>query len=129
MTKRAAAVWQKKIPERTYIAIEDLANKLGLLEFDVLLWLVSDDPELALDHRNRPCVPADYAETYSTKADYQVALRKALLAEQERRRNDEAVGLDEKLEIIRLELLKQYKVYILDLQKFHLGTSHDQCYQ
>ena len=71
----------KKEPTKKYIAIDDLAHELGLLDSDVISWVAIDQPELTHDHRGRPCISTSYLDKYSQSKQYLRALRNSITAQ------------------------------------------------
>jgi hypothetical protein len=105
----------KRKPE--YIAIEDLAHELGLLETDLHLWLSMDAPAFVYDHRNRPCVDLSFRDRYSHHIDYPNAFRNSLVAQidesndAKRHRNQHSQR--------RKKTIERYKNLIKELSRLH----------
>jgi hypothetical protein len=115
-----------KSKDNQYIAVKDLAGRLGLLEDDVIHWLSRDMPKPKRDHRDRPTVPLEFLDRYSTCAEYTTALKRALASERSYRESDD-LKISLKLKNERAELLDIYDVYIEDLEKLHrkyLGSAN-----
>lgn len=102
-----------------YIAIEDLASRLGLLEEDVRKWLERDSAATRSDYRGRPSVSSDFIEQYANDARYANARSKALLIEKAAKKFDRNETISQRLKIKRLRLLDEYDSYISDLEIIH----------
>jgi hypothetical protein len=110
---------KKNKSKATYIAIEDLVSRLGLLEEDVRKWLKKDGADIQSDYRGRPSVPSDFLERYSNDKRYANARSKALLIEKAAKKFDNNERIKQRLKTKRLSLINEYDSYISDLEKIH----------
>lgn len=99
------------------IAIEDLASKLGLSTIQVQLWVQKDKEKILHDFRGRLAVSDKLLEKYSSSADYELAFRKAISAENMAKQNHK--GMYEQLKIERFKLLKFYESCFRKLASIH----------
>jgi hypothetical protein len=107
----------KKEPTKKYIAIDDLAHDLGLLDSDVISWVAIDHPELTHDHRGRPCISTCFLDKYSQSKQYLRALRNSIASqvdESAARSNQRA-----QLRKERKDLISSYEDFIKELEDFH----------
>lgn len=104
-------------PNQSKVAIEDLAFELGLIEADVRLWLMSDNPEVWRDHRGRLSVDAKFRDAYSNHPDYLNALRRSLNSERNHH-NKSLPQAESNLQEIS-STIERYERIILELKKFH----------
>jgi len=107
----------KKEQRKEYIALDDLAHDLGLLESDVISWLAIDRPALTYDHRGRRCVSSKFLDQYSRKQEYLSALRNSFASqvdESAARSNQRA-----QLRKERKDLISSYEDFIKELEDLH----------
>jgi hypothetical protein len=105
---------QKKV---RYIAIEDLATDLGVLERDLRAMVKDLSPPLGADHRGREAVPETCIPDLISREDYLRAVQSALLGEREARnqtREDDAA-----FRRYRAALLASYRPLIAELERVH----------
>lgn len=101
-----------------YIAVEDIASDLGILETDLLRILKPLSPPIQRDHRGRVAVPVSYIEMISCSDEYPGALTRALSTEAKARSEDRK-GADSVLHQRRAQLLSQYEPWISELEAIH----------
>lgn len=102
----------------TYIAVDDLIGRLGLLEVDVCSWLHRDKPKIRKDFRGRISVPLEFLEKYSTSAEYKEAFNRAVAAERSSCEADKS-RIAPRLKMERNKLLDDYDICIGDLECIH----------
>lgn len=107
-----------KQTKTTYIAIEDLIRRLGLLDEDVLSWIKRDNPQITLDHRGRKSVLISFLEKYSLEEDYTKAFYKAVAVERYIRDSDNS-GANLNFKQARSKLLDTYEAYISIIESIH----------
>lgn len=104
--------------EVRYVAVEDLATDLGVMERDLRAMIRDLAPPIRPDHRGREAVPATCISDLTSREDYPGAVQRALLAEQQARnqsREDDAA-----LRQHRAELLASYRTLIAELERVHV---------
>ena len=100
-----------------FIAIDDLAHDLGLLDSDVMAWVAIDQPELTRDHRGRLCISTSFLDKYSRSEQYSSALRKSIASQV-----DESVDQADQgpqLRNEREDAISLYEGFIKDLEELH----------
>ena len=101
-----------------YIAIEDLATDLGVIDRDLRAMIRDLSPPLSADHRGRKAVPESCVSDLISREDYPRAVHRALLAEgQTRNRTSEN---DAALRQHRAALLASYRPLIAELERLHV---------
>lgn len=101
-----------------YIASEDIASDLGILDADLWRILKPLSPSIQRDHRGRVAVPATYVQKISSSDEYPGALARARLAESQVKSEDRK-WVDSVLRQRRAELLNQYAPWISELEAIH----------
>ena len=102
-----------------YIAIEDLAVDLGIIEWDLMQMIGHLSPPIRLDYRGRKAVPITCISDLTNSDEYPLALQRALVAEQRLRRKDSGRQHTESLRQRRTELLNTYTPLINELERVH----------
>ncbi len=104
--------------KKQYIAIEDLANRLGLFTEDVERWIKRDKTVIKLDLRYRPAVSIEIMDRYSSSDEYLEARKRRIDEEIAQRVSDDAEA-NQWLKQKRFDLLDRYDTYIADLEHLH----------
>lgn len=107
----------KETSTKNFIAIEDLAHDLGLLDSDVTAWVAVDQPELTSDHRGRPCVSISFLDKYSRSKQYLSALRNSIASQVDESIDRSAQRPQLKKE--RKDLVSFYEGFIKELEELH----------
>lgn len=107
-----------KSTDEKYIAVEYLISSLGLLEREVMSWLIRDKPKAKKDHMGRTSVSVEYIGKYSACKEYSNAFRRAVAAER-RSREIDTPQISQRLMSERINLLDSYDACIHDLETIH----------
>jgi hypothetical protein len=107
----------KETSRKDFIAIDDLAHDLGLLDSDVMAWVAKDRPQLSSDHRGRPCISTEFLDKYSRSEQYPAALKKSVASQVDESvdRSDQSAQLREE----RQEAISLYGGFIKALEDLH----------
>ena len=107
----------KREPTKKYMAIDDLAHDLGLLDSDVISWVAIDHPELTHDHRDRPCISTCFLDKYSQSKQYLRALRNSIASQVDEfaARSNQSAQLRKE----RKDLISSYEDFIKELEDLH----------
>lgn len=101
----------------TYVAIEDAASNLGILEADLRSLLAPLSPPVEPDHRGRAAVPTSYIDKVTACDSYLAAVGRAISAQTRARADDRPIASE--LRERRLRLLTQYDSWIGEVQSIH----------
>lgn len=101
-----------------YIAIEDLAVELGIIERDLRVMLRGLSPPIQRDHRDREAVPESCISSITESKSYGSAVRHALLSET-RLKDAEEEGEGNSLKKRREGLLNKYQPLIAEVERIH----------
>lgn len=101
-----------------YLAVEDIAQNLGIPESDIMRMLGKHSPPTRRDHRGRLAVPITYIHKLTDSDDYLRTVGRAVAAESRLRQKDKGTT-DELFKKRRAQLLIRYNSLILDLENFH----------
>lgn len=105
---------QKKV---RYIAIEDLATDLGVMERDLRAIVKKISLPLSSDYRGRDAISETCISKLTSHEDYPRAVESALLAERQAR--SQTRGKDSALRQRRAALLASYRPLIAELERVH----------
>ena len=101
--------------EVRYVAIEDLATDMSVIERDLRVMIGECSLSIRTDYRGREAVPATCVSDLTNSKGYSRAIQRALLAERQSRQREDAVFLKQH----RAELLASYRLLIAELERVH----------
>jgi len=107
-----------KEKEAKYIAIEDIASDLGIIESDLRGIIHQLAPPIRLDHRSIEAIPVTCIADVTASSSYPAALRRTLISEAMRRFSEER-NRGEDLRQRRRGLLNEYRPLIAELERIH----------
>jgi hypothetical protein len=104
-----------------YVAIEDLATDLGLIEWDLraILHEIVPPPPIRPDHRGREAVPDTCIVDITASSLYATAIHHALISETRQRIAEEKGNGETLLRQSRERLLNEYRPLIAELERVH----------
>ena len=108
----------EKKKEVQYVAIEDLATDLGLIEQDLRAMIRDLSPPMQPDHRGRDAVPVTCISDLMSSTSYASAIQRALIAE--RRFREQNSEHDATLRQQRMQLIAGYAPLLAEVERIHL---------
>lgn len=100
-----------------YIAIEDIALDLGVLDSDVYGWVKAEKVSTSTDHRGRASIEKSFVSDFSNSSEYVECLKISISSDSTGWQ--ESRIFSERLKSHRLSLLEKYKLYLSELKEIH----------